>query len=491
MREDFSEQRFVNRTAIRNHTIIDTVLLLAYLAEVFKGSRTIGYFSLFALLCMAPIAAEHILYKRDPDSGLVKYFMGVSYSILYLFVLFTTTSVLAYVYIFPIFMVIILYMDIRFCTLVGTISFLGNIAYVAYHALTAGYAKAEIANEEIRIAAMILTTAFMAVSAKAIERVNKEKIKVISEQSLAAEELTKNVLHTTGQMFSQIELVSGKMGQLGESMDQIHTYMGEVSSGSAETAGSIQLQLQKTEQIQGHIAKVKDTALDIEENMGSTALKVDMGRQQMDTLSKQVEESMEANQKVINQMKKLSEYASQMNTIIETITSIAGNTGMLALNASIEAARAGDAGRGFAVVANQISGLANQTKSATVNITDLIGHVNRELLSVEEAINVVTRNNQSNAESTQAVTENFVGITQGTEKIQQQTTELMGIVAELADANQGIVANIQTISAITEEVSAHASETYQASESNSRLVENVSEAVGKLSAAAQQLQQQK
>lgn len=71
---------------------------------------------------------------------------------------------------------------------------------------------------------------------------------------------------------------------------------------------------------------------------------------------------MEANQQMITQMDALSQYAGQMNTIIETITSIANSTGVLALNASIEAARAGEAGRGFAVVASQISTLASQTQ---------------------------------------------------------------------------------------------------------------------------------
>lgn len=81
---------------------------------------------------------------------------------------------------------------------------------------------------------------------------------------------------------------------------------------------------------------------------------------------------MDANNRVLEKMKVLTEYTNKMNTIIETITSIANSTGMLALNASIEAARAGEAGRGFSVVATEISGLASQTKDATVNITELI-----------------------------------------------------------------------------------------------------------------------
>lgn len=488
MTEKFSEKSYVNHMALLGHTIVDTVLLLAYAVELLKGSRTLGYFVIFALLCALPVAAEHILYRKNPEDRRIRHIIGVSYGILYLFVMFTTTSALACTYVFPMFMVIILYMDVRYCAVISACAVLGNVAYVTYYALTVGYASAEMPDVEIRIAAMLLTSVFMTMTAKAVKRVNMEKMKVIQEQTEEANQMAGNVLNTSGRMISGIGEVSGKVVQLGESMEQIHNSMGEVSSGSTETAESVQMQLQKTEQIQQHIIKVKDTAAGIEENMTDTAGKVETGKQQMEALAQQVKKSMEANRQVLNQMKALGEYTSQMNTIIETITSIANSTGMLALNASIEAARAGETGRGFAVVASQISGLAGQTKSATVNITELIEHINRELVSVEAAVDVVTESNRSNAESTQVVTENFAGITRGTEDIGKQTKELLDIVAELEAANGDIVEGIQTISAITEEVSAHAHETYSACEQNTILVDSVTKVVDELSMAAQELQ---
>lgn len=110
---------------------------------------------------------------------------------------------------------------------------------------------------------------------------------------------------------------------------------------------------------------------------------------------------------------------------------------MLALNASIEAARAGDSGRGFAVVASQISELAQNTQVATSDITSLIQNIN----------------------------------------------------AELAQANEDIVQNIQTISAITEEISAHSNETFNACEDNAQMVTSVRQIVGELNESAQRMQQ--
>ena len=81
-------------------------------------------------------------------------------------------------------------------------------------------------------------------------------------------------------------------------------------------------------------------------------------------------------------------------------------------------------------------------------------------------MDVVTESNRVKAESTQTVTDNFAGINEKTLNVGNQTQELMQIIKQLETANADIVENIQTISAITEEVSAHAGETYNACEEN-------------------------
>lgn len=485
----FSEKAYVNRTAIIGHTIIDTILLVAYSIELFKGSRTLGYFLLFAVLCIVPVALEWLLYRRNPETDAAKHLICVMYGILYTFVIFTTNSILPYTYVFPMFIVIVLYMDVRICAITGSAAVLVNVVFVVYHAVTAGYASEEIPDVEIKVMSVLLTVIFMCMVTKAVRKVNEEKMKLIREQADAAREMTENILHTSDSMIGGIGDAAGKVSLLGESMTKIHDSMSEVSTGSTETAEAIQVQLERTEQIQEQIARVKQTASRIENNMNETGRKVGEGKIQMETLSGQVETSTAANGQMIDQMKALGEYTSQMNTIIETITSIAESTSLLALNASIEAARAGESGRGFAVVAGQISELANQTKSATVNVTSLIGNINKELKSVEAAVKVVTESNQANAESAQAVSGSFAGIAQGAEEIGSQTQELMKIVAELEAANADIVENIQTISAITEEVSAHAGETYNSCDKNTALVEDVTRIVENLSADAQKLKQ--
>lgn len=486
---NFSEKKYVNRTAIIGHTVIDTVLFLAYLLEVFKGSRTIGYFVVFSVMTVLPIVAEWVIFLKNPESGAIKHIIGNTYGFLYLFVIFTTTSALPFTYAFPMFSVIILYMDVRFNILIAVFAFFGNVAYVIYHALTAGYTAAEIPDVEIRIAATLLTSVFMILITIAVKRVNGHKLEQIQAQTEETGRLVENVLAVSQEMIANIGEVTRQMSELGSSVGKVHDAMGEVTTGSVETAESVQVQMQRTEQIQTHIGKVKDTAAQIEQNISDTAQKVVTGGEQMDALAGHVEESKAANAEVLAKMEELGTYTSQMNTIIEAISSIADNTSLLALNASIEAARAGAAGKGFAVVAGQIAELANQTQTATTNITGLIGNINQELEHVSAAVDVVTRSNEANVESTNVVKSNFVSISRGTEDINRRTEELLSIIEELARANGDIVENIQTISAITEEISAHASETFNVCDENSRMVDSVRGIVDELNESARKIQQ--
>lgn len=485
---NFSEKKYVNKTALKGHTIIDSILFLAYLLEVMKGSRTIGYFTVFAVLTVVPVAVEWLIYARNPESGAIKHIIGITYGILYFFVIFTTTSLLPFTYAFPMFTVIILYMDPRFNILIGVFASVGNVVYIVYHAMAVGYAQAEIPDLEIRVAATVLTAVFMIFTTRAVTKVNNMKLKQIQDQTDETGRLMNNILTTSQDMITDIASVTRQMTDLGDSVAKVHDAMQDVSTGSAETAESVQVQIQRTEQIQVHIGNVKDTAARIGQNVHDTLQKVATGTEQMAALESQVEQSKAANEEVLEKMQELGTYTSQMNTITETISSITNSTVMLALNASIEAARAGEAGKGFAVVASQISDLASQTQKATSNITSLIENINKELKHVADAVNVVTKSNDANAESTSVVKNTFAGITSGTEDISCHTEELMHIVTDLELTNKDIVENIQTISAITEEISAHANETFHACDENTRMVDSVRRIVENLNNGARKLQ---
>ncbi len=468
-----SEKAYINRAAIMCHTIIDVVLTLAYMVELLKGARTVGYICIFLSICLVPILVEWILYKKDPDSGLIMHVIAICYAILYAFAIFTANSITNFVYAIPMFVVLLLYSNVRYSALFcGSLGLL-NIFDIVYKAVTVGYAPEQIADVEIRVASITLIAVFCVITTSCLNKLNKNKLSNLNAEKDRSTQMLNDTLQLAEQISQGIEQVTKKMEQLDQSVIHIQSSMKEVTQGSTETADSVQQQMVRTEEIQNYIALVKENAESIDRGVDDTTEMIQTGQKNIDAMSLQVQKSIEANDTVISRMEDLSAQTEKMNSIIEMITGITNQTSLLSLNASIEAARAGDAGRGFAVVAGAIFTLDNQIKSATVNITELIQNINAELKEVSAAVDMVTDSNRSHAVTAKEVLESFEKIAGMTEGIGQQTSAMRTTVTDLETANAGIVESIQTISAITEEVSAHSSETYDACEMNSSMVSEV------------------
>ncbi len=188
----------------------------------------------------------------------------------------------------------------------------------------------------------------------------------------------------------------------------------------------------------------------------------------------------------------LSEQSTaNIQSIIELISNITKQTSLLALNASIESARAGEAGKGFAVVAQEISNLSSQAQKATSNITDVINNIYIELSSVVQVINQLMDSNTLQNEAAVRTADTFKKVTANVLTAHNLSHDLSADVKELAFSNSSIIDSISTISAITEEVSAHSTETYNTSEKNSQIVKEINELVNGLNIKAEKFKNSK
>lgn len=485
--EIFSEGKETNKVALACHIVLAAVLMLAYFVEVVKGARTISYYTVFSILAMGPVIVEIIMYRMNPDSLRLRYFIAVFYTIFYVFVVFTTVNLIAFTFIIPIYLVLILYSDVRLCTFVSYGAFAVNVAFLGYQALLGNLDTADMATYEIRVLLMLIMAIFFCLATKTLYRVNQAKLSELNKEKESVSNLLNNVMSISGQMSAGIVDVTGHMEELGGAVSETRNAMQEVSSGTNDTAESIQNQLSKTEEIQNYIEQMAKMVESIAESMEQAKENVASGKKNIDSLTAQMAVSEKAGKEAVDGMKALEEYTANMQSIIDLITSVASQTSLLALNASIEAARAGEAGRGFAVVATEISNLANQTQTATVNITEVIHNVSDKLDIAADAVEQLMDNSRKQSESALQAADSFVMISESTERVNEQSDQLSNAVARLTDANSGIVESIQTISAIMQEVSAHSQETYAVSDKNTGIVESVTRLVEELNEQAQRL----
>ena len=489
--KDESKAARINRTVYLCYLMEVTVIFLAYFLEVIKGSRTFGYFLLTALMIIAPATVLFLSLKKDVEYRYFRSWLVALFGVLYAFIIFTTTSKLAFTYAMPMMLAITMYNSVQLSILSGAAAILLNIIQVIISIVKSGGISAkDMADVEIQIIALLFIIVYSMVVNRSANISNKDKVEKVETEQEKTAKLLEHIIFVSKVITKGIFTVSGKITELGESVSNTLGAMEEVSAGSTETAESVQTQLLKTEEIQNHISDVQRAADEIVENIANTKVAIQKGNADIELLISQVAATEASGNHVKTELSELDEYTNQMHSIVELINNVADQTSLLSLNASIEAARAGEAGKGFAVVASEISSLAAQTQEATEEIETLINNISEELSEVVAAINNLISMNRQQNESAGNAADSFGKIEKSAAFIEDSSAELNGSISQLADANAGIVESIQNISAITEEVSAHAHETYASSEKNTEIVSQVIDIVSSLSDQAEELAKQ-
>lgn len=479
-----------NAVAMNCHCLVCSIMSVAYFVEFLKGDRTLLYVLVTIVLAMAPVAGEFISYKKMHDTKMIKHFVGIGYAILYTFVMFTTNNHFTFVYVIPMLIAITVYNDFKYSLPIEVGMVIVNVVQLVMFFQKGIYTKADIASVEIQFFVIVLICGIQLYVSIVAEKLNQKKLAELKAEHEKTEELLMRIMDTSDKMTQQITVSAQKTASLGESMQAMKESMEEVNSGSNDTAEAVQSQLNQTEEIQAMVEQVEKGTENIIDSMNQNKEAIAQGNANVGILVKQAEETVESGKKVTEELSQLDTYMSQMNSILDIINSITSQTSLLALNASIEAARAGDAGRGFAVVASEISQMAQQTKDSTVQISQLIENVSNAIQMVVEVSGSMISMIESQNETTEKTAESFTVIEKNSDNVYGHSNELAAYVTKLADANKKIVDSISTISAISEEVAAHASDTLSATESNNVIVEELAALSGQLETLAQELKEQ-
>ena len=487
--QNTSDMQRANKICVICYSIMNIVLVACYLLEVIRGSRDIPYYAIFCTLALIPLFTCIFIYKKQPDSVKVPYTMAIGFIIFYLYIIFTTYSPVAYIYVFLIAILLIAYNNVKLSSYYVAVMTLGNIVQSVIGLLNGAYSADDLPNVEIRVASCILFSAFLIMSTLVVNKNNQIRLGQIEQEKEHTNDMMNQILQISEEMIQSIQIVAEKMDILSSTSEKTRFSMQEVTQGTNETVDSIQMQMEQTEEIQQTIHKVSDSSDLITNNIESAQQELEISKQNINDLIKYVSVSNEANANVSRELAELKEYTSQMQSIIDLINGITSQTSLLSLNASIEAARAGEAGRGFAVVASEISNLAEQTQKATIDITSLIANISNELSEVVNVIENMISNIQAQNEAANITARNFDAIADKTEQVASSTREMDQLVNELSSANEEIVHGIETISAVTEEVTAHSSETLAISEENNAITIEVSRIISKLQQLAEQLKQ--
>ena len=260
----------------------------------------------------------------------------------------------------------------------------------------------------------------------------------------------------------------------------------QLSASSEEITRTMSDQSSRSSQIAASTEEMSQTVIDIARNSASIATSAnktaDIAQNGAEVVNKSVNESkaiaatVESSAKV---MKNLGDKSKQIGEIISTINDIADQTNLLALNAAIEAARAGEQGRGFAVVADEVRKLAERTANATSEISSMITAIQGE---VDNAVVAMNKTNEQVEVGLQYSVEAGNQLT----TIVSSVTSLQGMVQQIATATEEMSTTSEAISGDIQQIATGASEISGGSEQVAQASSELARLAGELKGIVEQ-----
>ena len=299
----------------------------------------------------------------------------------------------------------------------------------------------------------------------------------MESQQEQQEVILKDVLAISKVVKSETDKSNESVAELYKAAETVQRSMQDISSATELTAESVQAQNVMTQEIQTAIESTVKRSNEMvtvaEESNGNIQENI----QVMEGLQLQSKEIAITNEQVTEAMQKLQQKTKEVEEITGMIYKISSQTNMLALNASIESARAGEAGRGFAVVAEQIRQLAEQTRVSTENISKIVAELDANAGEVVAAVGKSMEATEQQNEMIATAAENF-------EKLDRNIISLIGGIREIDtdisgiyESNNRIVESISQLSATAEEITANAEQAREASDGNLHSAAEVKDAL--------------
>lgn len=312
-----------------------------------------------------------------------------------------------------------------------------------------------------------------------------------------ASQATSQIAETIQQVSSGSSSQSEAINKTASAVDQMSQAINGVAKGAQEQSLSVMKVSNATDQINRAIQQVAGNASAVISDSDKAADAAHKGSSTIEqTLNgmHSIREKVGVSAEKVNEMGRRSE---EIGKIVETIEDISSQTNLLALNAAIEAARAGEAGKGFAVVADEVRKLAERSSLATKEISDLVGGI---LSSVHEAVKAMQDGSgevEKGMENANLAGSVLADILDAAEAVNRQAVlageasqHISNVSEELVTAVDSVSAVVEENTASTEEMAANSSEVTSAIESIASISEENSAAIEEVSASTEEMSAQ-
>ena len=311
---------------------------------------------------------------------------------------------------------------------------------------------------------------------------------------IAEGDLSHNIQATREDEVGQLQRSIGQMtvnlrgliGGIGDSARQIASAAEQLSAVTEQTRAGVDGQKQETEQVATAMNEMLATSQEVARHAEQASLAATEADRQASQGDQVVAEAIVHIEHLAQEMTRssqamqgLQQESRKIGSVLEVIKSVSEQTNLLALNAAIEAARAGEAGRGFAVVADEVRSLAQRTQQSAEEIEELISGLHRGTQQVADIMDNSRSLTDNSVQLTRRAGEALAGITRTVSVIQEMNPQIAAAAEEQTAVAEEINRSVLKVKDVSEQTSAASQETAAASVELARLGTDLQVWVGK------------
>nr|WP_246944737.1 methyl-accepting chemotaxis protein [Bacillus pinisoli] len=292
---------------------------------------------------------------------------------------------------------------------------------------------------------------------------------------------------STHQLTAASEELSASAEQSTRAAEQVSAMAQSAAAGANNQLSSTEDVLASMQQLSAGLNQVSQNSQEMNGLTKNALTATTSGSEKVSMVVEQMNQIQGSVTETSSRISKLGQLSGEISSILELITSISDQTNLLALNAAIEAARAGEHGKGFAVVADEVRKLAEESRKSAEQITSMIHEIQQETGQAVSSMKDGQERVETGIRFTKDVSEAFVLIQQLNDKVSTTVSEVATAIEQMTHVSSQVLSSVTEVSELAKESAKFSEESSAANEEQLATMEEVTASAGSLAELAEEL----